>query len=112
MVATHPPSPSITQKRGAYAATLIQSVAFGLYLVIATRCLRLQLRHRTRNHRVFLGYTCTMLAVVITWYSTAVITDAQVQLDGLNTSCSPLGITRQLLGSIMLWAADSLLVGV
>jgi hypothetical protein len=106
------PNPAIVllHQRLAYATSLIQSLAVGLYLVIAIQSIVLQLRRKSGNRSLFLAYTCTMLGVVVTWYTLAVVTDEKNQIQKENTACLPIGITRQLFGTLILWAADTLLV--
>jgi hypothetical protein len=111
--------------RASYAASLIQSIAFGVYLVISLQAimLQLQLRHRRRQERrshqsggritvqkALLTYSSVMLVVVCTWYALAAITDEKTSVEHEKGACKPLGITREALGTLMIWSADGLLV--
>jgi hypothetical protein len=120
------PNPLVTS-RASYAASLIQSIAFGVYLVISLQAIQmqLQLRHRRRQghqsrqtgsriqitvQKALLTYSSVMLVVVCTWYALAAITDEKTSVEHEKGACKPLGITREALGTLMIWSADSLLV--
>jgi hypothetical protein len=112
---TTSPTPSLINARASYAASLIQSVAFGVYLVISIQAIQLQLlrlrrRGGGRTQKVLLAYSSVMLAAVLAWYALAVVSDGKTQIEHEKTACTPLGIMREALGTIMIWAADSLLV--
>jgi hypothetical protein len=92
----------------------------GVYLVIAGDNIAMQVKKssNSRVKRIMLGYSIVMLVIVSTWFGLVAVTNEKTDVEGLlnpssrsaSTSCSGLGIAREAFGTIMIWAADTLLV--
>jgi hypothetical protein len=101
-----------------YASTIIASLTYGIYLVLAGICIHFLLRRRTGvwYREVTLLYTIAMLVVFSIYFITTTKWVEVVIIETTNPAAfvselfSPLALWRDTTYSVSLWLADSLIV--
>jgi hypothetical protein len=114
------PAAALQAARYGYSSTILASLTYGMYLVLAYQSIRLlyQRHRRQRGGQTgMLLYSLFMLAITTIWFCVGAKWSSVPFIDGAQDpelfatlQCSPLGIAKDVFATLLVLASDGLLV--